>query len=627
MTNDPLFNPRDPRYKMPYGAVAAGTQVHYTLRPDRAEGFSRAFLIARLEQEGNRTIELPMSLTDTTPDQDVFSCTLDTGAYVGLIWYSFRLENHSGRRELGTYQLTVYDGSDAVPRWFGRGLCYQIFPDRFRRAAEPPLPDPAGMVGNRRLHADWSEEPWDGPIETAPDGQDVYNRDFFGGNLAGITEKLDYLADLGVETLYLCPIFESAENHRYSTADYRKIDPLLGTEAAFQQLCQAAHLRGMRIVLDGVFSHTGFTSRYFNGDGFYDTIGAAQSQDSQYYHWYQWIHWPEQYQSWWGIASLPNLDKYNPDYRNFLFDGPNSVIPHWLNLGADGWRLDVADELPDDFVQGIHHAARKASPDALVLGEVWEDGSTKIAYGVRRKHLLGHHLDGLMNYPFRNALLHFLQGGAGSEFQEAMEALREHYPPFAFYNAMNFLGTHDTPRILTLLGNGGDGKDHSRDWRRSHRLPDWERERGVTLLKLGLLVLYGFPGAPTLYYGDEAGLQGFEDPWNRRTYPWGREDQALLDFCRTLGRFRRESEALRQGELLWGACRQNTVVFRRSVPGELAAVAVNRGESPETITLPWPRESGPVTDQLTGQCYQPGDGQLTFLLNGQTGVLLQGCGP
>ena len=618
MTDTSVYNARDSRYKSPYGAVAAGTPVHFTLRPRRAEGFSRGVLTARLEQAGNRVLECPMPWTDTDFDRDAFSCTLDTGDYVGLVWYSFRLETLRGRvRELGPYQLTVYDGSDPVPGWFGNGLCYQIFPDRFYRTR---IPDPTGTVGGRLVHRDWFEAPLDGPVDLSPQGQERYNRDFFGGTLAGITEKLDYLAGLGVETLYLCPIFASAENHRYSTADYQTVDPMLGDTADFQRLCAQAHARGMRVILDGVFSHTGFTSRYFNGDGAYDTVGAAQSTDSPYSPWYQWIHWPDQYQSWWGIPSLPTLDKNNPDYRAFLFGNHDAIIRRWLRLGADGWRLDVADELPDDFIRGIHNAARETGSDATVLGEVWEDGTTKIAYGVRRKHLLGNHLDGLMNYPFRTALLAFLSGGTGAAFREAMETLREHYPPFAFHNAMNFLGTHDTPRILTLLGVGGDGRDRDRSWRREHRLSGEELERGLALLRLGLLVLFGFPGAPTLYYGDEAGLEGFEDPWNRRTYPWGRENQALLDFCRLLGGLRRKCAALRQGDLVWGSCRGRTLSFRRAYRGQLAAVAVNAGGDPANVTLPWP--GGAARDLLTGQRHQPQQGALTLSLDGKSGVLL-----
>ena len=576
MTDLNIFNPRDPACKTPYGAVPAGTPVTFTLRPLRTEGFSRATLIARLEQAGNALLTLDLHRQEGSEDRDVFTGTLHTGDYTGLIWYNLRLEGGHGKvRTLGEYLLPLYDGTDRVPTWFGEGLCYQIFPDRFFRTE---LPDPAAFPGPRRVHRDWREEPGFGP-----DADGNYNRDFFGGSLRGIAEKLDDLEALGVETLYLCPIFASAENHRYSTADYLTVDPMLGTEADFQHLCAQAHKRGMRVILDGVFSHTGSVSRYFNQDGQYDTLGAAQSRDSQYYAWYQWQHWPDRYRSWWGIETLPNLDKTNPEYQRFVYGTAQSVVRHWLRLGADGWRLDVADELPDAFVAGIHAAARAESPDATVIGEVWEDGVTKIAYGVRRKHLLGRHLDGLMNYPFRDALLDFLLWGTGAAFREAMETLRERYPAFAFQNNMNFLGTHDTPRILTMLGRGTADKELS-DLDRPLTGP--ERQLGLTRLRLGLVVMYCFPGAPTLYYGDEAGMEGGKDPWNRRTYPWGAEDPGLLQFCRDLGRLRKQEPALRRGDLRWGDCEGRTLTFTRTLDGREVTVRVNAARGRARITLP-----------------------------------------
>ncbi|MBO5918389.1 MAG: glycoside hydrolase family 13 protein, partial [Oscillospiraceae bacterium] len=448
--SQPIYNSRDTRYKTPYGAVPSGTKVRLTLRPERTRGFSYARLTARFEMDSGREVLVPMPWKGTQLGVDEFSAVLDTGDYVGLVWYSFVLEGLDGRRqELGEYQLTVYDRNERVPGWFGEGVCYQIFPDRFFRTR---VPDPTGMVGGRTVHMDWEEEPEYRPDETG----EVRNRDFFGGNLAGITEKLDYIASLGVETVYLCPIFEAAENHRYGTADYGRIDPMLGTNKDFKTLCDQLHKRGMRLMLDGVFNHTGYVSRYFNGDGFYPDPGACQSEDSPYRSWFQFKHWPDKYESWWGIYSLPAVNEDDPSYRDFIFGGKDSVVRRWLRAGADGWRLDVADELPDDFVHGIHAAARAEKPEAVVIGEVWEDGTTKIAYDVRRKHLLGGHCDGLMNYPFRTAVLDWLRGGDASDFVERMETLRENYPPYAFYSAMNALGTHDSLRVLTLLGVGED---------------------------------------------------------------------------------------------------------------------------------------------------------------------------
>ena len=352
----PTYDSRDPRYKTPYGAVASGTQVQFTLRPPRTETFSHASLTARFESRYDETVILKMPWQGHDLGQDLFSAELDTTGYVGLVWYSFRLVKlNGGTQDLGPYQLTVYDGTEEVPSWFGEGVTYQIFPDRFCRSQ---VPDPEGLVGGRWVHQSWEEFP-----EYRPDDRgEVRNRDFFGGDFQGIIDKLDYLKSLGVNTLYFNPIFEAAENHRYGTADYSQVDPMLGTNEDFSRLCGEAHRRGMRVMLDGVFNHTGFVSRYFNGDGFYPETGACQSWDSPYRPWFSFTQWPQKYDSWWGIYSLPAVNENDPSYRDFIFASENSVVRRWLRAGADGWRLDVADELPDDFVHGIHEAARAEKP-------------------------------------------------------------------------------------------------------------------------------------------------------------------------------------------------------------------------------------------------------------------------
>ena len=575
----PTYDSRDSRYKSPYGAVSSGTQVQLTLRPPRAECFSHASVNVRFESRFNEILILKMPWQGHDLGQDLFSVELDTTGYVGLVWYSFRLEKLNGRgQELGPYQLTVYDGAREAPSWFGEGVTYQIFPDRFRRSK---VPDPEGLVGGRTVHQSWEEFP-----EYRPDDQgEVRNRDFFGGDFQGVLEKLDYLKSLGVETLYFNPIFEAAENHRYGTADYSRVDPMLGTNEDFARLCEEAHRQGMRVMLDGVFNHTGYVSRYFNGDGFYPEAGAAQSQESPYYSWFNFTQWPNRYDSWWGIYSLPAVNENDPGYREFIFGGKDSVVRRWLRAGADGWRLDVADELPDDFVHGIHEAARAEKPDAVIIGEVWEDGSTKVAYGVRRKHILGGHCDGLMNYPLRSAILSFFQGGGGEAFVKGMETIRENYPAFAFYSSMNSLDTHDTPRFLTLLGAGGEYRDQSREWRAGFTLSPKQLNRGRKLLKAAALLLFCFPGSPTVYYGDEAGMEGFEDPFNRQTYPWGYEDQELLEWYRALGRLRGQRPALRRGGIRYVCGRGPLLAFVRESEEERLLCAFNAGKEKQTLVV------------------------------------------
>jgi len=592
MFDETTFNSRDSTYKTPYGAVMSGSRVRFTIRPPRRWGHSRAWLQARLEFDNNRVVRVPMPWAGTDLGRDSYTGEWNTAGYIGLAWYSFLLEGIDGRTtQSQEYQLTIYDGSEEVPTWFGEGVCYQIFPDRFRRTA---IPDPKGMVGGRRVHAGWQDQP-----DYLPDAQGkVRNRDFFGGSLAGILEKLDYLKGLGVETIYLCPIFEAAENHRYGTADYRRIDPMLGTEEDFSALCDAAHQRGMHVILDGVFNHTGFVSRYFNGDGFYPDPGAYQSKDSPYYSWFNFSRWPEEYDSWWGIRTLPALNEHDPSYRRFIFGGQDSVVRHWLRCGADGWRLDVADELPDDFVAGIHQAVRQAKNDAIVIGEVWEDGSTKVAYGVRRKHLLGGHCDGLMNYPFRNALVDYLLGMDAGSFRDQMETLRENYPHFAYYSAMNSLGTHDTLRILTLLGVGDPCLDRDKSWRAAYCMTAKQRRKGKRLLKVGAAILYCFPGSPTVYYGDEAGMEGFEDPFNRGGFPWGQEDRELVKYFTALGALRRDCPALRRGDIGYLAAEGRVLAFTRALEEQRVLCAANAGEDEFRLALP----AGAKLTSLLGAC-------------------------
>ena len=579
MTDTSIFDPRDLRCKRPFGAAASGTPVEFTLRPLRREGWSRAVLRARFEFWENEILTVPLRWSGLDGDRDLFSGALDTTGYLGLVWYSFQLERLDGKTlELPERQLTVYDGAAEVPAWFGEGVTYQIFPDRFRRTS---IPDPTGMVGGRSVHTGWFEEPVWRPDERG----EVRNRDFFGGSLAGVMEKLDYLQSLGVETLYFCPIFEGPENHRYGTGDYEKVDPMLGTNEDFSLLCAAARARGMHVMLDGVFNHQGFVSKYFNGDGSYPGLGAHQSRESPYYPWYRFSHWPDQYESWWGIYSLPAVNEGEQSYVDYIVDSEDSIVRRWLEAGADGWRLDVADELPDEFVGKLHAAARAVKPDAVIIGEVWEDGSNKVAYGVRRKHLLGGYLDGLMNYPFRNALLSWLLSRNAGAFRESMETLRENYPPSAFCSAMNSLGTHDTPRILTLLGVGGDCGGESKEWRSSYRLTPEQRALGAARLRLASLVQYAFPGSPTTYYGDEAGMEGFEDPFNRRTFPWGGEDQDLTAWYTALGKARKELAPLRKGDIAYVRAEGAVLAFTRTWEGDSVLCAANAGDRPTNLTL------------------------------------------
>ena len=617
-----VFDPRCILCKDPFGAVSCGTMVSFHCRPLAKEGFTHCALILRHEFSG-RTQTIELAPTEAAADRMHFSAAVVAPQEPELIWYHFSFWRDDGSgcvldktgyrsdEPSAPWQMTVYQES-RTPAWFGQGVTYQIFPDRFCRLTPP---HPEGLVGDR-----WIQEHWDDVPEWRPDPDgEIRNRNFFGGQLAGITSKLEELSRMGVTTLYLCPIFESASNHRYNTADYSKIDPMLGTEEDFRTLCREAERRGMHVILDGVFNHTGSQSLYFNADGFYPTLGAAQSQESPYYDWYSFHPWPDDYDAWWGIRTLPAVREESETYVNYIITGEDSIIRRWLRAGASGWRLDVADELPDWFIEKIRTAVEETKPDAVLIGEVWEDASNKISYSQRRHYLLGSELHGVMNYPFRTALLAYLQGGNADDFREAMETLRENYPPAAFYSAMNFLGTHDTPRILTVLG--ADTVPQSKDERAAYRLTPAQRLKAAALVRLAALVLFTFPGSPMVYYGDEAGMEGFEDPFNRGGYPWGKEDQGLKTWFTNLGHLRRQRLSLQRGTISYLYTAGSLLVYARSWQNQRTVVAVNRAEAHASVCIPWPTDT--ALDLLSGRVYQAKDGVLPLHLPGRTGMLLE----
>ncbi len=608
-----VFSSRDENCKSPYGAVTCGTAVTFTLRPDLAEGFTSCTLLTYDEFADVRA-ETPLASC-----ADGFSGIYTAPATATLVWYTFRLTRadgsgvvwgKNGYGDETPYQLTVYRDAPA-PTWFGSGVTYQIFPDRFCRLTTP---NPTGIFGGRWVHRNWEDTPI-----YQPDGDgEIRNCDFFGGSLNGITSKLDYLASLSVSTLYLNPIFAAASNHRYDTADYLSIDPLLGTEEDFRRLCAEAEKRGIRIMLDGVFNHTGSDSRYFNAYGSFPGPGAAQGPDSPYYDWYNFHPYPDSYDAWWDVRTLPAVNENAPSYRRFIISDPNSVVRHWLRAGAWAWRLDVADELPDDFIVEIRRAMTEEKPDSFLLGEVWEDASNKIAYSQRRRYLLGDELGGVMNYPFRTAALNYLRGGDAVEFRETMEELRENYPRSAYYAGLNLLGTHDTPRILTVLG--ADTVPDSKEDRADYRLSPEELQRGLSRLRLGAMLLYCFPGSPTVFYGDEAGMQGFEDPLNRGTYPWGRENMTLLDFFRTLGRLRKERPSLQRGDICYPAAEGGLLVIERRLGDEITVCALNAGETARELELPW--QDTVATDAANHQRFLLSNHTLRLTLPPLSGAIL-----
>ncbi len=584
-----MFNSRDPAYKDPVGAVAEGTKIHFRITLPRELSASAARLV--VEREGVGTEVLDMFWCGMNGEHfEWWECHFTPPA-AGLYFYHFEARTCRGSQRLsrgfggegvlsGTdrWQLTVYKESLSTPDWLEGGIMYQIFPDRFARSGEPKENVPA----DRTLREDWYGEPEWRPNEQGK----VTNSDYFGGDLKGVRQKLPYLKELGVTCIYFNPIFEAHSNHRYNVADYTKIDSLLGTEQDFTDLCDAAKELGIRVIIDGVFSHTGSDSIYFNREGRYGDGGAYRTPRSPYYPWYSFRQWPNSYDCWWNFDTLPNVKEEESSYNGYI-NGEQGVVRKWLKAGASGWRLDVADELPDSFIDRLHLAARSEKPDALILGEVWEDASNKAAYGVRRRYLLGGQLDTVMNYPFRDAILDFLLGDDPRHFAETVESLMENYPPQVIRLLMNHIGTHDTERALTVLGGEPAGRN-GREWQSAQKMTPAQREIGKKRLKLASLIQYMLPGVPCLYYGDEAGMEGYRDPFNRWCYPWGNEDHELLDWYRMLGKLRTEQkDILARGEYRTLLADNNLLAFQRRavIDGqeERLIVVVNRSDRPQTI--------------------------------------------
>lgn len=470
------------------------------------------------------------------------------------------------------WQLTVYDKDFHTPEWLRGGIIYQIFPDRFASSGTKKQNVPSDRV----LRTDRDGDPyW---IPTA-EGK-VLNNDYFGGDLNGIEQKLGYLKSLGVTCIYLNPIFEAQSNHRYDTADYEKIDSMLGTEKDFKSLCESAKKLGIRIMLDGVFSHTGDDSRYFNRYSRYDSLGAYQSKESPYYGWYKFNKWPDDYESWWGIEILPEVNEDNSDFIEYI-TGKNGIARKWLKLGASGWRLDVADELPDEFLDEFRKAVKEEKADGLVLGEVWEDASNKSSYGKLRRYLLGKQLDSVMNYPFAGAVIDFIRDANAELFASRVMSIVENYPKEVLDVLMNHLSTHDTMRAITALA-GENCAYRDRKWQSTHSLDEREYHYGMKLLMAASAMQFALPGVPAIYYGDEAGMQGYKDPFNRRCYPWGKENGELVEWYKKLGKIRNENRVFKDGRFEILSAVAGCVAFSRKNDDE--AILVISNSNPHPIT-------------------------------------------
>ena len=581
------YGSRDILYKSPFGAVSSSETVTLRVLLHNDALPEKVYLILREDQSHEQYIELsPADRYDESYRWYEIKLSLPEGLY----WYKFCFDSPWGRQFITKFkfseglvsndgqewQLTVYDKDFETPDFFKGGIIYQIFPDRFYNSGTPK----ENVPSDRYVHTSFEES----PEYRQNNGICSLNNDYFGGDLEGICQKLPYLQELGVSIIYLNPIFEAHNNHRYNTADYLKIDSMLGDEQNLKKLCKDAEKLGISIVLDGVFSHTGDDSIYFNKYNRYASIGAYQSTESPYFNWFNFQQWPNRYSAWWGVPSLPETNEENPDFLEFI-TGENGVLRHWLRCGVKGWRLDVADELPDSFLDKIRTAVKTENKNAIIIGEVWEDATNKISYGHRRRYLRGKQLDSVMNYPFASALIKFMTGGSGEELLDTVMNICENYPRQALRLLMNHIGTHDTERILTALG-GEHAFGRGRDWQSKQKMNETQMWHAKKLLYITALLQYTLPGIPSLYYGDEAGMEGYGDPFCRGFYPWGKEDFYLVEFYKKLGQFRRNSKSFEDGDFCPVSAGPNHFAFIRKCDGEQVFVAVNRSYEQTSIPVP-----------------------------------------
>lgn len=489
-----------------------------------------------------------------------FEVDVELDGVVQTKYYGKNMENGESceylYEDLNKYQITVYKDYE-VPKWYKEGILYHIFVDRFNNGNRTKKV--SNPKKNSFIYANWDDD----PMYIKDNEGNIVRWDFYGGNLKGIIDKLGYLKKLGVSIIYLSPIFEASSNHKYDTGDYKKIDAMFGDEEIFRELLDKASKKGINIILDGVFSHTGSDSIYFNKYNRYSDLGAYQSEESKYNSWYKFNNYPEDYDCWWGVKSLPNVNELDPTYIDYIIKNDDSVLKKWTTMGVKGWRLDVADELPEQFIKEFKKELKDLSDDNILIGEVWEDASNKISYNQRREYLLGEQLDSVMGYPFRTNIVSFLKNDIKSiDLLNRFMQIKENYPSEAFKSNLNLIGSHDVKRIKTEL--------------------DEDRE----LVKLAVGIQMTFEGIPYIYYGDEAGICGNTDPDNRRTYPWKKEDEDMIEYYRNLTTIRKKYKALIYGETSFIDTKNADVfAFIRKTEEEKLLIVVNRSENENDIKL------------------------------------------
>lgn len=582
------------KYRTPFGAIQKKSEIFLSIYTD--ENIDKCYI--RFWNPDKKEEIFPM---EKKLNSFIFKGFLDK---IGVYWYYFILQSKETRKfycckETFTngegylcdnpkysFQITVYDNNLKVPDWFKcKNTMYQIFPDSFARKGLNVIDDE-----KRDMHINWNDTP-----KFNNKGSDC--TDFYGGNFQGIIDKLDYLENLNIKTLYFNPIFESSTNHRYDTGDYEKIDHLLGDEDVLKKLICECKKRNMYIIIDGVFNHTGCDSKYFNKFNNYTSLGAYQSKDSTYYKWYKFYKHPDNYSCWWGFENLPCVNKEEESYKNYIYNSSKSILNKWISMGIYGWRIDVPDELSDEFLKEFKSKMKQLNPESVLIGEVWEDATNKRSYDTLREYTLGYEFDSIMNYPLRKLLLDFICYGYQEDevihenidaevFNNRILNLYCNYPKDIFYSLMNFLSTHDTSRIMNILSECPKGSSLTKDEQSKYRPLDNQIEIGIKRLKLCYAFLCFFPGVPCIYYGDEIGMFGYRDPFNRKSFPWKKINTNILKFFKHMNNLKKSSEILDKGNFIPIYYKDDVYAFKREYKNNSYIFILNRNKNcGKNITL------------------------------------------
>lgn len=580
------------------------TKLKFTASLPRRAGANGISLF--FKKDGEEYVEFPLRLCSFGGEEDNFELEISSeklpGALcTGLYYYHFAVYfgevtlctdsvnnvdfTLSESNDARDFKLLVYDKDYTTPDWFCGNIMYQIFVDRFYKGTRKVPVSQTAVINHD----------WDNGIPQYGEypGAFVENNMFFGGTLYGICEKLDYLESLGVGCIYLNPIFKAYSNHKYDTGDYMTVDEMFGGEEALKELLCEAEKRDIRIIFDGVFNHTGDDSLYFNRYGRYESCGAYGNESSPYRDWFI-FEQDGKYKAWWGIEILPKLNLANPECENYLL-GSGGVLEKYLDMGMAGVRLDVADELPSGFLEKLRTTARNKKEDALIIGEVWENAIDKVSYGERRGYFRGKQLDSVMNYPTKNAIIEYVKSGDAELFYNTVTELYSCYPKQCSDVLMNILGTHDTERILTVLG-ADDGAGFTNDELSVKRMTKAQRENAVKMLKVASILQYTLFGTPSLYYGDEAGLEGYHDPFCRMPYPWGKEDAELICHYKKLGAIRRGEKVFKKGNFSFVTASCGVCAYKRISGKDEILIASNTGKKDQDFKL-----TGEYTDLMTGE--------------------------